>query len=513
MSLETTKSPTELSGTADHFDTNYDANDTGDIANAEEKRAREVEELLKKTGISRDEIEQGSEASFDLSTAKTWNDVPEEHQPASVWLYDTPSDYLDQTGDHKPETASPEPHPFEILGSLDEKPADTTFEAADPSLKTASKIVGEQEEFIRTVHEKHLEANEKATKAAHVVKDELVPELGMMMNREGDLAILASFPPSVQDLVVKTKLKPDQTMELLGQFSKLFTLSAQMRSRVETIEVNSEEDVAAIAEAKECHSILRNERLNAEKKKKIIKEPFLRPAQVIDGVFRIWMDEIGPLESLAKEKAEYAANLVKARIQKLAEERFDKLKLFGTPQFGLDQLGKMEPDAFETVYQGAIAQYNTRIAEEKRAEEEKQKQLREAQAEAERLRIENDRLAKEAADRAAVEAENNRLLAEERRKTEAAEAELRRQEAERQLEIARLAKIEEARRLAPDREKLENYAADIEKLIANVRPEINEPRLAGTLAEFDRSITSAITRLRVDLDALKQAAAVEEEAV
>lgn len=322
-------------------------------------------------------------------------------------------------------------------------------------------------------------AAEQSAAAAVQVADRMVPEFGEVLKKYEPNAIAFGFPPAVDALITKAKLSPEQTGHLLNQFQNLFVLTANMRGKVQTIEIKSVDDTEAIAEAKACHRILRDERLNAERRKRVIKEPYLRPSQLIDGVFRIWMDEITPIEKEALAKAQYAENLEKERMEKLRVERLGKLRLFDADG-GMFNLGEIDGNAFELIYQGAIASYNAKKAETARIEQERIDRERAAEAERKRLQEENARLTRERAEEAAKNAELQRIADEQTKSREEMEAENRRQEELRLAEERRLAAIEEAKRLAPDKEKLIAFAAELRAIVF---PEVESDKAKG-LVDF-----------------------------
>lgn len=323
---------------------------------------------------------------------------------------------------------------------------------------------------------------QQATAAAVAVADTLVPEFGNVLAKYEPGALAFGFPPAVDALITKAKLSPEQTDHLLKQFRDLFVLSTNMRGKVQTIQIFSVDDTEAIAEAKECHRILRDERLNAEKRKKAIKEPYLRPSQLIDGVFRIWMDEIGPIEKEALAKAQYAENLEKERKEGLRIERTEKLKLFDADG-GAFSLGEIDDNAFELIYQGAIAAYNAKKAETARIEQERMDRERAAEAERQRLREENARLTRERAEEAAKNAELQRIADEQRKAREEMEAEAKRREETRLAEERRLAAIEEQKRLAPEKEKLRTFFDEIVQA-STKRPELESEAAKILLEQF-----------------------------
>lgn len=425
----------------------------GPEAQKEAKRRQEVDSLLNRAGVSREDVSEMSS-------------VEPGGPNGSAILANL-------------DTAA-ESHPFDDLVSDIESP----YTRLSPD--------------IETIEESLKAASVNSSGAAAAVAGKLVPELGNVLVKRQPGSLAHAFPPAVDTLIVKAKLSPEQTEHLLKQFSDLFVLSSQMRSRIQTIEIRGPEDVESIAEAKECHKIVRDERLNAEKRKKIVKEPYLRPSQLIDGVFKIWMDEIKPLEDEAKAKAEYIENLERERKAALAADRLEKLRLFEADGGSFD-LSNIDDAAFELIYQGAIAAYNTRKAEAKRLEDERLERERLAAAETQRLREENERLARERAEAVAREAEQQRIANAEREKKEEAERELARQEAARLAEERRIEAEAEAKRLAPDKDKLLAFANEVAAITV---PEVAEAKAIevanyaeGQLLELSNRIRKMVENL------------------
>lgn len=417
-----------------------------------DKTETEVEKLLEKVGVTRAEIEDGG---------------------IDKWVVDD-SAMLDPND------------PMAIL-----QQANTSESTPKPAEEPEKIPELHWTEELQKEYEKPMIAGAaQASAAAKRVHAELVPEMGIVLGGNGG-AISMGFPKEVDTLIVKASLTPEQTKHLLAKFRDLFSMTAKVRNELATVVVTGPEDTLAIAKAKELHTVIRDERLNAEKKKKIIKEPYLRPSQLIDGVFRIWMNEVTPLEQEAKYKAEYVENLEKERKGQLAKERIEKLRLFDAGDTALD-LGEIDDATFEMLYQGAVSKYNDRKAEEQRLADEQKKREQEYAAERQRLKEENDRLAKQNADEAARNAELQKIADEEKQKREAIEAENKRKEEARIAEEQRLAAIEEAKRLAPDREKLIAFADEMRNL---KYPELESEKAKRFLEIFSDAMMTAINEL------------------
>ena len=419
---------------------------------------------------------------------KVTGTVPEFEDDYNVPSADTtPGSTSQQT---PPEISNPE-SVADFSTRIDSELKDIVPEIFEPAADEKHWTDELKEEYERPM----IAASENAGVAATAVAAELVPEMGNVLATRQPTAVAYGFPPAVDALIVKAKLSTDQTDHLLKQFKHLFAMSSGVRNRLALVDPQGPEDVKAIAEAKELHVMLRDERLNAEKKKKLIKEPYLRPSQLIDGVFKIWMDEITPMEKEAKAKAEYVENIEKQRKATLGIERLEKLKLFAAQNgFSIDYLGSMNEEAWNLTYQGAMTAHENRKADERRAEELRQAEIREANARAETLRIQNEQLEKERQAAEARELEQKRIADAEREQKEEAERELARQEELRQAEHRRLAAIAEAKRLAPDAEKLTMYFEGIQKYSSDELPTVENEAAKVLLNGFWDQLAMLVNR-------------------
>jgi len=249
-------------------------------------------------------------------------------------------------------------------------------------------------------------------------------------------------------------------------FAPFQDVVAQWKERAFALVVTSEDQTELMDEAKEARKIIRDKRLDLEKKRKALKDSSLQEGRLIDGVARILKDSIGPIESHLLEQEKFAEVAQAKREKERAEMRIKTLESLGADPSIFD-LGNMTDDQFEDVVTNAkvIKEQRERAEAQRIADEEaealriKQKQEAQAKKQAdERAQIEamrqarmkemqdeRDRLAKENAElekqrkadrskrdaedrkRRAVEserAEQDRLRVEAQRKLEAQNAEL-----------------------------------------------------------------------------------------
>ena len=232
-------------------------------------------------------------------------------------------------------------------------------------------------------NEQHLIDESKVAAAANsetagqAVASGLVPELGSVLQKYEPGALAYGFPPAVEALIERAKLDPVQIENLRTHFRDLFLRINSWELDVESIHIAGVEDTASIAKAKELAKAIQKERLNAEKRKKIIKDPYLKPGQLIDGVFKVYVDLMSPIERMAIAKAQYVENLEKERKETIRLERVALLTPFveNIAVFNLHP-DNMTDEAFTVTLDNCKAAHDARVKEEAEAAEKAEKQAR-----------------------------------------------------------------------------------------------------------------------------------------
>lgn len=292
-------------------------------------------------------------------------------------------------------------------------------------------------------------------------------------------------------------LEPATAASLRAAFENYFRQADEWRAKALTIQITRPDQFREMKLARETRLALREIRINAEKTRKRLKEDSLRKGKAIDGIFNMLAFAVQPLEEhlLAQEK--FIERMEDERKAKLKTDREAALAPFGV-DVNLYQLGEMDEATFANLLETNRLAYAARQEAAKKAEAERvEREAREAKeradreaaeaAERERLRQENERLAREKAEaeakaqaaREAADAERRELerqaavqraeaeakAAEARAAQERAEAELRAKE---EADAKAKADAEAAARAAaaaPDRDKLKALAAGIRGLI------------------------------------------------
>ncbi|CAN5355612.1 hypothetical protein BH10ACI2_BH10ACI2_00330 [soil metagenome] len=411
---------------------------------SEDQRSAEVADLLAKNGITQEQIENfgaGTESTpYDMNNVASLKDVTE--------------DWADKLGDQY-------------------RKAEATVNGTD-AVRTGMVTLGEK------------------------IADELVPTFGESLKPYEETSLTFGFPPAVDALIKKTGIDAHRTALVLSNFRDAYALAGKWKAKAEAIFVTDEMQTDLIKEAKDLHRIVRDERINVEKRRRELKEPSLREGQLIDGVANVYKELLEPVETHLFNQAKFVENLERERKAKLAEERGSKLALFEIDPAMFPLLGEMSNDAFEITYSGVREQYHSRKEAEKAAERARVERERQAQIENERLRAENQRLEDERRAEAERTAEQRRIAEESDRKHREAQAELDRQAEQRKAEADRIAAEDERKRLAPDKDKLLDLAHRIHAVTLDLP--VIDPKFDGLLRDVTVALQGIILRIRTEAE-------------
>ena len=159
----------------------------------------------------------------------------------------------------------------------------------------------------------------------------------------------------------------------------------------------------------------------------------------------------GKEEALEKIEKHFE-NIEKERKEKLRAERWEKLQPYiEIEPFGL---GEMTETVWAALFNGTVSNHDTKIEAERKAEEERIAKEKEEAEERERIRLENERLKKEAEAKEKQLAEE-RAKAEAERKAIEEKARKEREEADRKLKAEQEAAKLAAEKAAAEKAKLE----------------------------------------------------------
>lgn len=304
--------------------------------------------------------------------------------------------------------------------------------------------------------------------------------------KANDTSLIAALPPEIErqvrDLIRITKLNTTQAETVLEKFAVGFEPFLRLREEAEAIVVTDPSQTDLIDRARQIDKEL----LDAAKVLDEIhgkeKEFWLRGGQMVDGCKRIPTNAIASVRNHLKQQIDYVRNLETARLDKQEADRIARLAEFGGVPNGIS-VRTMTDDQFEIVAVGTKAAFLLR-AEEERQEKERLAVLQEENARLTRERDEAERKATaERLERERIEQEQQRL---EREK----QAEIDKAAREKAEEERQVAAREEAKRLAPDKEKLEYLSERIHAISLDI-PAV-DARFDDLLASVRGHLSAAV---------------------
>lgn len=270
----------------------------------------------------------------------------------------------------------------------------------------------------------------------------------------------------------------------LVQFGVADAAIAELSEQYMPLRVDGLEDSKGLAVVHEARMVVKNLRVQVEKKRKELKADSLEYGRAVDGEAKRITALLAPIEEHLNAQ-EQAVLDEKARIKREAEER----KAVAL-QVRMDALAAVGSYPVATIVEGMDDERFAQFLGEATATYQECKRINEA--EAERQRVERERL----------EAEQ-RKLEEERAALEAERAEI--EKAKRQAEQAELSRIaEEAKALASEAERVrvEALRPDLERLasVADLLSAIEVPTVSpparSLRLEVVNAINDAISRIR-----------------
>ena len=332
-------------------------------------------------------------------------------------------------------------------------------------------------------------------------------------------------------LVSEQGLAVDRAKPLLDVYGPFFASAQELLAKSSGINVTDATQVSQMKAARAARLALREVRVEAEKKRKELKEESLRTGKAIDGIANVLKLMLEPEEARLEDCEKFAERAEAARIAALVEARIERLRPFGVDpaHYGLRE---MTDEAFDQLVGMLSREREAKLEAERKAAEAAEKARQEREAEEARIRAENARLKAEAdaarkeqerrdaearAERERIEAEakkeRDRLEVEARAEREARERAERqareareaaeRAEAERkaaeEAEAKKRAAAEAKAKRAPDREKVRSLAANVRQVAL---PDASTPegkaavrRAANLIADVSKAIEDLAAEL------------------
>lgn len=266
--------------------------------------------------------------------------------------------------------------------------------------------------------------------------------------------------PSKLDLVISTSgLADESALTIRTGFSPFFEQAVEWQAKIATVT-----DPKVARASRLC---LKKIRVEASHKKDELKETVLKVGRAVDSAFKVIESTIAPMEDALEAVEKAAERAEQERKSKIKAEREALLQPYGVDT-KFYALADMPAEAFGQLLANTKAAHEAKMEAARKAEAERIAREKAEAAERERIRIENERLKREAAEReeaARVEREKaraerermerERQQAEENARREREFIEAKAAEERRASEAAARAAAEQARK---EREELEAKA-------------------------------------------------------
>ena len=291
-------------------------------------------------------------------------------------------------------------------------------------------------------------------------------------------------------------LPPSMLANIQEGFQAAFEQAEAWREKALAIKVTSLADKEAMQQAREMRLALKTIRVDAEKKRKALKEDALVMGRAIDGVNNLLLAAIQPLERHLEEQEKFAERLAEQERQRRLTERTEALQPYIEAGQVVPALDTMTDDQFAKYLEDAKLLHAAKIEAAKKADAERIAREQAEAAERERLRIENERLRAEAAEREAkakaereaaerelarIKAEQEAAAKKEREAREKLERELAAKKAEEEAKAKAEAAAAKKAAAAPDKTKLRTIAASVRAIQF---PTVSTPEASVILADI-----------------------------
>lgn len=321
-------------------------------------------------------------------------------------------------------------------------------------------------------------------------------------------------------VIKESHVEESTALTLQNAFTPFFNQANEWVEKVKSIVVTDASQAEEIRQAREARLRLKEIRIQADKKRKELKEDSLRYGKAVQGVYNVIEYLITPLEKHLEDQerfVEIQREKIKTELRIKRESELAPYSEF-IPS-GLN-LAEISEDDFQKILAGSKLQLQMKLDAEKKAEEERLEKEKAEAEEREKIRLENIRLKKEAEEReklaeierkkleketlerekkekaekearekelaaerekaAKEKAETDKKLAEEMAERKRIEDELKKKEAE-ELRLKKEAEEKEKKaKLAPDKEKLVEFSKLIESIIL---PEVSNPEAKKVILE------------------------------
>src|SRR3990167_6911036 len=223
----------------------------------------------------------------------------------------------------------------------------------------------------------------------------------------------------ITTVIKETGLMPTKAEVIIKSFVGFLEQAEEWEAKAKQIVITDISQTKEMREAREARLALKDIRVKTENVRKELKEQSLREGMAIDGVANIVKALVIPIEEHLERQEKFVEIREETRKEKVNVERMAMMAMF-IPDTSVYNLKEMSDEAFQKLLETSKIAYEAVLAAEKKAEQERVA-LEKAQVEEQkRIKLENEKMKKEAEARERAEAElRAKKQAEEDKKQEA----------------------------------------------------------------------------------------------
>ncbi len=275
-------------------------------------------------------------------------------------------------------------------------------------------------------------------------------------------------------------------MQQIATWEEFQCKAQKLKTTAETLTVTDTSDRAGMALARSTRLALKDVRVAVTHRHKALKESILVEGRRIDAGKNELLSMIEPLEARLLEQEQFAERQL-ARIQtETREARLAEITPFLSAMIAVD-LGVMSADDYGSFLFDAKTLHSAKLERERKEKEDAEAKVKADTEERERMQLENQRLRKEACE-ASAKAQHERdiaaaALAKEREEVARCGREAAAKAQKEREAIAKEEAEKRAAEMAPDKDKLRKYAADIRLLAIPLIANSTSPDLMRVISE------------------------------
>lgn len=184
----------------------------------------------------------------------------------------------------------------------------------------------------------------------------------------------------------KHNVSDEMKAKLRESFSSYEAIALEWNDKIDSIVIESEEQVSEMKKAREARLFIRDKRLAVTNAIKEQKEESLRKGQALDAIKRFFLELFEPLEEKAELKEKYAQIKQEERRKAKAQERVELIKPYDATIHESTVID-MTDDVFGSYLLGVKKTYEERVEAEAKAEAERQAEILKEQLHEERKSI------------------------------------------------------------------------------------------------------------------------------